>query len=146
MAAGQSLDRSQIRVMAHDQYDALFGELDANADGRLGEREIDSCSERLMAKDANSDGQLGTDEVSYSMIVAFLRGERANEQSFYIPGTVATPLTDKPASTWFVRADFNRDGDISRREFLGSLDQFSQLDTNSDGYIGPDEAAAFKTN
>ena len=144
-AADQSLDRSQIRVMAHDQYDALFGELDANADGRLGEREIDSCSVRLLAKDANSDGQLGTDEVTYSMIVAFLRGERANEESFYIPGTVATPLTDKPASTWFVRADFNRDGDISRREFLGSLDQFSQLDTNSDGYIGPDEAAAFKT-
>jgi Ca2+-binding EF-hand superfamily protein len=143
-AAGQSLDRSQIRVMAHDQYDALFGELDANADGRLGEREIASCSERLLTKDTSGDGQLGTDEVTYSMIVAFLRGERPNEQSFYIPPTVAMPLTDKPASTWFVRADFNRDGDISRREFLGSLDQFSQLDTNGDNYIGPEEAATFK--
>jgi Ca2+-binding EF-hand superfamily protein len=142
--SGQSVDRSQIRVMAHDQYDALFGELDANADGRLGEREIASCSERLLAKDTSGDGQLGADEVTYSMIVAFLRGERPNEQSFYVPPTVATPLTDKPASTWFVRADFNRDGDISRREFLGSLDQFSQLDTNGDNYIGPEEAANFK--
>jgi Ca2+-binding EF-hand superfamily protein len=143
-ASSQSADRSQIRVMVHDEYDALFGELDANADGRLGEREIDSCRMRLLAKDANGDQLVGADEVSYSMIVAFLRGERANEQSFYIPGTVAMPLTDKPASTWFVRADFNRDGDISRREFLGSLEQFSQLDADGDGYIRPQEAAAFK--
>ena len=86
MDANKSLDRSQIRVMAHDQYDALFGELDANADGRLGEREIDSCSVRLLAKDANSDGQLGTDEVTYSMIVAFLRGERAERRIVLHPG------------------------------------------------------------
>jgi hypothetical protein len=132
--------------MVHDQYDALFGALDANADGRLGEREVDTCSTRLMARDANGDGQLGTDEVTYSMIVAFLRGEPANEQSFYIPPTVATPLTDKPASSWFVRADFNRDGDISRREFLGSLEQFAQLDADHNGYIGADEAAAFMAN
>jgi Ca2+-binding EF-hand superfamily protein len=81
-ASSESVDRSQIRVMVHDQYDALFGAVDANADGRLGEREIATCPPRLLARDANDDGQLGTDEVTYAMIVAFLRGEPAGEQSF----------------------------------------------------------------
>jgi Ca2+-binding EF-hand superfamily protein len=145
-AASEAVDRSQIRVMVHDQYDAVFGALDANADGRLGEREIDTCATQLLAKDSNQDEQIGADEVTYSMIVGFLRGEPASEQSFYIPPTAATPLTDKPASTWFVRADFNRDGDISRREFLGSPEQFAQLDADGNGYVGAAEAAEFKSH
>jgi Ca2+-binding EF-hand superfamily protein len=145
-ATGQELLRSQIRAMVHDQSDAVFEQIDANADGRLGEREITSCPERLTARDADGDGQIATDELSYSMIVALLRGERANEQSFYTPNSAAAPSKGDAASSWFTRADFNRDGDISRREFLGSLEQFSRLDTNQNGFIGPEEIAEFKPN
>jgi hypothetical protein len=36
--------------------------------------------------------------------------------------------------------DRNRDGDVSRREFLGPRDQFDRLDRDNDGLIDPDEA------
>ena len=40
--------------------------------------------------------------------------------------------------------DRNCDGDVSRREFLGSHDDFQQLDANADGLIDAAEAAKAK--
>ena len=119
---GQRAVPNQVRLMVHDQVDALFEELDGNADGRLGEREIAFCSQRLAERDRNGDGQLSGDEFPYSMIVAFLVGEQASERSFYVPpsATVSTTKSDKPLPAWFTSADLNGDGDVSRREFLGS--------------------------
>jgi Ca2+-binding EF-hand superfamily protein len=97
----------------------------------------------LAKKDANGDGHITTDELSHSMIVAFLRGERPNEDAFYIPVTDNAAPRDERAAQWFGRADFNGDGDISRREFLGSLEQFDRLDADQNGYIDAEEAAAF---
>jgi Ca2+-binding EF-hand superfamily protein len=37
--------------------------------------------------------------------------------------------------------DRNRDGDVSRREFLGPREQFDHLDRDKDGLIDSDEAA-----
>jgi Ca2+-binding EF-hand superfamily protein len=145
-AGGPELQRSQVRGMIHDQCDAMFEELDGNSDGRLGEREIATGSQRLLSQDTDGDGQLGADELPHSMIVAFLRGEPANQESFYIPASEAAPSADEQSPPWFVRGDFNGDGDISRREFLGSLEQFRRLDTDQNGYIGRAEAVAFKSN
>jgi Ca2+-binding EF-hand superfamily protein len=145
----QSADRNSVRLMVHDDCDALFEELDANADGRLGEREIATCSERLAALDDSQDGRIESDELAECMVVAFLRGEPAGNQSFYVPNLPVTSTT--PASAvppWFARADFNGDGDVSRREFVGTREQFSRLDTDGDGFINAAEAAAIpaKTN
>jgi Ca2+-binding EF-hand superfamily protein len=139
----QPATRNQVRLMVHDQVDAIFEELDANADGRLGEREIAFCSQRLAQRDRNGDGQLSGDEFPYSMIVAFLLGEQAGERSFYVPPSpsVTTTKSQKTVASWFASADLNGDGDVSRREFLGSSEQFNRLDVNKDGYIGPVEAA-----
>jgi hypothetical protein len=38
--------------------------------------------------------------------------------------------------------DRNHDGDVSRREFLGTREQFDRLDRDQDGLLGPDEAEA----
>jgi hypothetical protein len=134
--------RNQVRLMVHDQGDALFETLDANADGRLGEREIAFSSQRLAERDRDGDGDLSGDEFPYSMIVAFLLGEQASERSFYVPTSTAAPAasSDKPLPGWFTHADLNGDGDVSRREFLGSAEQFDRLDGNHDGYIDPGEA------
>jgi hypothetical protein len=40
--------------------------------------------------------------------------------------------------------DRNRDGDVSRREFLGPREAFDRLDRDRDGLIDPEEAAAAK--
>jgi Ca2+-binding EF-hand superfamily protein len=131
---------SQIRMMVHDQCDALGEVLDDDADGKLGEREITTCSERLSKCDANHDGQISNDELPYTMIAAIVRGERPGEQSLYRPMLPSSSLAVADAPSWFVHADYNGDGDVSRREFLGTAEQFSSLDINRDGYISTDEA------
>jgi Ca2+-binding EF-hand superfamily protein len=144
LAAGAGTNESnQVRLMVHDENDAVFEELDQNADGRLGEREIAVASTQLLERDANGDGQLAAGELRYSMIVALLRGEMGQEQSFYVP-TNATSANQANAPAWFAKADFNSDGDISRREFLGSFERFDAVDLDDDGYISREEAAALE--
>ena len=149
LTAGQASDGStepavagsQIRMMVHDQCDALFEALDENADGRLGEREIAACPDRLLDQETDGDGQLAASELRYPMIVAFLRGESPAEQSFYVPAVAPTAEGDGAIAGWFAHADFNGDGDVSRREFVGPEDQFARLDANGDGYVSRNEAA-----
>ncbi len=141
-----ALRRSQIRLMVHDQGDVLFREIDSNDDGRLGERELTSCGERMKKYDANGDGQLTIDEFPYSMVVAFLRGEEASKRGFYTPNTAVAKSHGEGTPLWFTQADFNADGDLSRREFLGSSDRFESLDLNRDGYVDAEEAVAYEAD
>ena len=136
----QAAAGSQLRLMVHDQCDPLCEVLDANADGRLGEREIAASAKRLLEFDANKNGQIDTNELPYSMIVAFLRGEQPGEQSFYRPKSARMFPAAADAPSWFAHADFNGDGDVSRREFLGTSEQFSMLDANRDDFIDAAEA------
>jgi Ca2+-binding EF-hand superfamily protein len=131
---------AQIRMVVHDQCDAVGELLDADANGRLGEREIATCAEALLKYDANHDGQITNNELPYTMIATVVRGELPGEQSLYRPvsKSMSPALADAPS--WFVSADYNGDGDVSRREFLGSAEQFSRLDKNKDGFISADEA------
>jgi hypothetical protein len=76
------------------------------------------------------------------MIVAFLLGERPAERSFYVPPSSSVAMSDTQPASWFAHADLNGDGDISRREFVGSNEQFSRLDADRDGYVGAAEAVA----
>ena len=39
--------------------------------------------------------------------------------------------------------DRNGDGDVSRREFIGTDEQFKAIDTDGDGLISVEEAEAF---
>ncbi len=137
---------TQLRLMVHDECDSLFEELDENADGKLGEREVASCPTRLLNRDSSGDGQLAASELRYAMIVAFLRGEPPTEQSFYVPTSTISPKVDEKAPAWFKSADFNGDGHISRREFLGTPEKFSLLDRDTDGFISSAEAAAFSVH
>ena len=41
--------------------------------------------------------------------------------------------------------DKNSDSDLSRSEFLGTTEQFKQLDTNGDGLLSVAEALKLKT-
>ena len=133
-------NRNRVALMVHDQEDPLFEELDADGDGRLGTREMASCGATLLRRDANQDGVLKADELPYTMIIAFVRGEQANTRNFYIPPRSPRTAPSEAVPLWFRHADLNNDGDISRREFVGSPERFEELDANGDGFIGPQEA------
>lgn len=135
-------DRLQAALMVHDQLDALFVALDANADGLLGEREITSAPHSVLACDANQNGALTADELPYAFVVAILRGERGEQRDFYVPRRHPTAPGDAAKPAWFVHSDFNRDGDVSRREFLGPVERFSVLDADGNGYLSAREAEA----
>lgn len=129
-----------IRLMVHDQGDALFAELDADSSGQLSEREVATAAARLHARDEDGDGSLSGSELPYAMIVAFLHGEAENNRSFYAPTSAAPPKRQEDAPAWFSAADVNQDGDVSRREFLGDAAQFAALDADGDGYVDVAEA------
>lgn len=130
-----------VRLMVHDRGDAIFEALDANADGVLGEREVAGAAALLAARDASGDGRLSVDETPYQMIVAFLYGEAPGGPSYFAPPAPPRPADEAPPAAWFVAADLNGDGDVSRREFLGDAATFAKADANADGYIDGREAA-----
>jgi hypothetical protein len=135
-----------VRVMVHDRGDAIFEALDANADGVLGEREVAGAQALLAARDASGDGRLTVDETPYQMIVAFLYGEAPGGPSYFAPPAPPRPADEAPPAAWFVAADLNGDGDVSRREFLGDAETFAKLDANADGYVDAREAAPVDAN
>jgi Ca2+-binding EF-hand superfamily protein len=59
---------------------------------------------------------------------------------------MTAPGTRTPAAgpSWFRKMDRNKDGDVSRREFLGPRAAFEKLDRDHDGLIDAAEAGKAK--
>jgi Ca2+-binding EF-hand superfamily protein len=145
--------RGRLTLTASDQGRALFGLLDLDRDRQLGAREVLETFARVSACDRNRDGRISPEEIPHHIQLILARGDLSallaipsnNPAVANAAGRVVVvpPASRAPAGPpWFRKMDRNHDGDVSRREFLGTHEQFDRLDRDHDGLLGPDEAEA----
>ena len=142
LQADENVLGSQVHVRVGHQADALFAALDSDRDGRISPREVDRTAHILISMDRDEDGVLVADEIPDRILVGLTRGsdQQANDLFSQLPRSEQDQPADIP--DWFQSMDQNRDNLLSRREFLGTEEQFSKLDMNQDGYVDANECVA----
>src|SRR6185369_3683487 len=112
--------------------------LDHDNDGRLTRRERQELSGLFASLDRDGDGTVSAGEVPVPIRFAVTLGPHVHEL-LAAPAPAARSTTPKAAApaapAWFTSMDKNHDGDLSRSDFLGTTEQFKQLDTNGDGLL-----------
>lgn len=146
-ALQESALRSCASLAIKDQGRGLFDLVDTNGDGRLSLRELRQMVRLTDQLDRDGDNQIGRDEIPHKYRVDVRRGPAIGNQ--FTPGVVAIrrmgmdnqpALLDRAGPRWFQKMDRNHDGDVSRREFLGTDEEFHKIDGDGDGLISIEEA------
>jgi Ca2+-binding EF-hand superfamily protein len=130
-------------ITAANRGRSLFELLDTNGDHYLSSRELMTAWDRLAEWDQDHDGAISYDELPRMYLLAIGHGR----PPFTTQGGADAALSFRPPSKprgplWFRKMDRNGDGDVSAKEFLGTLEQFRRLDRNGDGLISIEEAEA----
>jgi Ca2+-binding EF-hand superfamily protein len=140
--------RSQMVLTASDQGRAIFAIMDLNRDRLLGAREVRGTVTRVSSWDRDRDGRVAATEIPHHYQFTIGRGQVTGMgmSAAANPAMMAPSAAEPPAAgpSWFRRMDRNKDGDISRREFLGPRREFDRLDRDRDGLIGAEEAEGAK--
>ncbi len=133
-----------------DQNRGLFDLLDTDRDGRLSVREMRNAVKLLDQLDRDKKGYITKDDIPkmYKMTVrqgpvaSSLNGQAA---FFALYGGDYGSGAERPGRgpLWFQKMDRNRDGDVSRKEWLWSEELFKKIDTDGDGLISVEEAEAY---
>jgi hypothetical protein len=123
---------------------SLFEIVDVARDGLLESGELDSLPSRIGELDSDRDGNLKREELSGSLRMVMARGltntaRRNNILASTIFGGMQRPqITGK--GNWFAGMDRNNDGKVSKREFLGPVEVFRQLDSDQNRSLDATEA------
>lgn len=126
----------QVRCRAAEVPDPIFWWLDENFDGVLSSREVTTAHNRLRQLNISN---LDATDIPATYFLTIQRGAPQDLASsidqILINGT--RPIQDLPI--WFVDLDSNRDGEISQAEFIGTAQQFSALDKDSNQFLSLQE-------
>jgi hypothetical protein len=125
----------------------LFEVLDANQDRRITQLELVAGRQRIADWDRDGDGKVAAAEVPQYWSLTISRGAQPTQatptalvrRSAAMFGTVNRRPGSGPV--WFQTMDRNQDGTVSRREFLGELEDFGDLDQNDDGVLSLSETS-----
>lgn len=146
-ALQESALRSCASLAIKDQGRGLFDMVDTNSDGRLSVRELRQMVGLIDHLDRDGDGEIGRHEIPHKYRVDVRRGPAIGNQ--FAPRAVVVrrmgmdnqpELPERAGPRWFQKMDRNHDGDVSRREFLGSDEEFRKIDRDGDGLISVEEA------
>jgi Ca2+-binding EF-hand superfamily protein len=140
-AATQGVFTLELKEMGR----GLFGLFDTDGDNRLSIRELRAMPKMVARFDSNKDGGLATTEVPRrfeAALAAGLGSGRSQSPQFVRFGMQNVVQRPQTGPMWFQKMDRNRDGDVSRREFVGTDEHFKKLDADGDGLISEAEAEA----
>lgn len=137
-------------LVIRDEGKGLFDVADSDGDARLSIRELRNLAKAWLKLDRDDDGQLALTEVPRSYRGAFEEGSVAGGPSGLRAVAFVGDMNRPPpppvrakGPTWFRKMDRNRDGDLSRKEWLGTDEEFKEIDADQDGLISVAEAEAF---
>jgi len=146
----QMATASRVEVSVKQDGKTLFGLLDKNADRRLSAREMRAGSNVLHTYDLNQDNKFADSELGTEFVLAISLGRPEFRRTTGQTGMMSMQMGAGDAilpgaesmqgPEWFRRMDRNQDGDVSPREFLGTTQQFVQIDSDRDRLISADEA------
>jgi len=145
-------NRACMSLAFTDLSVSLFDLLDVNRDGRLCVRALRNAPALIEKYDLGRKGFITRAELPHGYRLTVRRGPSGSSADPYsalltqiygigAPADEPNELTAGPA--WFRKMDRNRDGDVSRREWLGSEERFRQIDTDGDGLISAEEAQRY---
>jgi hypothetical protein len=135
---------SQVAVGAVVDGDPLLRMIDRDQDGRLTSRERQALSDLVSGLDRDGDGQAIASEIPVPIRLALTLGPQVHQllAKPALAARVVTPHAAPAAPDWFAAADLNRDGDLTRSEFVGTPEMFQGLDKDGDGRLSITEAVA----
>jgi len=142
----ERLSSACVSLVFSDESRGLFDLLDTNRDGRLSIREMRGAPGLMKRLDPDGKGYIIRADLPRSYRLTLRRGQEGDGniaafQALYGSSNDQTKVKETSVGPrWFRKMDRNRDGDVSRKEFLFGDELFRQIDTDGDGLISVEEA------